>query len=140
MHDANNLRSLSAIMAEMKEEVIEFAQTRIELFKNEAQQKMKTLKVAAPLGALGILLFGTAYLMFVLALVGVAVALFRDNPYRWFFAFAIVGVITAVLGLVAGYFAKREFELKGLMPKKTLEVLKGDQLWIQAEAKTRLRA
>lgn len=140
MHDANNLRSLSAIMAEMKEEVKEFAQTRLELFKNEAQQKMKTLKIAAPLGALGIVLFGTAYLMFILALVGLAVTFFRDSPYRWFFAFAIVGVITGLLGLVAGYFAKREFELKGLMPKKTLEVLKGDQLWIQAEAKTRLRA
>jgi len=140
MHDVNNVRSLSAIIAEIKEELKDFVQTRIALFKNEAQQKIKILKIAAPLGALGVLLVMTAYLLFVLALVGLVVALFHDNPYRWCFAFAIVGVGMALLGGLAAYFAKREFELKGLMPKKTLEVLKGDQLWIQAEAKTRLRA
>ena len=139
MHsNANNGRSLGAILTEMKEELKEFAQTRIEMFKTELREKIKSLKVAAPLAAVGALLLGTAYLLFTMAVVGLVVAFFRDNPYRWFFAFAVVATLWMLLGGIAGYLAKREFELKGLVPRKTIEVLKGDKLWIQAEAKNQI--
>jgi len=139
MHsDISNGRSLAAIVTEMKEELKDFVQTRIEMFRTELQEKLKTLKIAAPLAGLGALLLGTAYLLFTMALVGLVVAFFRDNPYRWFFAFAAVAVLWTLLGGIAAYFAKREFELKGLMPRKTIEVLKEDKLWIQAEAKNQL--
>jgi len=139
MHsDISNGRSLAAIVTEMKEELKDFVQTRIEMFRTELQEKLKTLKIAAPLAGVGALLLGTAYLLFTMALVGLVVAFFRDNPYRWFFAFAAVAVLWTLLGGIAAYFAKREFELKGLMPRKTIEVLKEDKLWIQAEAKNQL--
>ena len=139
MHNESaNGKSLGAIVAEMKEELREFAQTRIEMFKAEVREKTKTLKIAAPLAAVGALLLATAYLLFTMAFVGLAVAFFADSPYRWFFAFAIVAVLWTLLGGIAAYFAKREFELKGLMPKKTIEVLKEDKIWIQAEAKNQL--
>jgi len=139
MHsDISNGRSLAAIITEMKEELKDLVKTRIEMFRAELQEKLKTLKIAAPLAGLGALLLGTAYLLFTMALVGLVVAFFRDNPYRWFFAFAAVAVLWTLLGGIAAYFAKREFELKGLMPRKTLEILKGDKLWIQAEAKNQL--
>ena len=139
MHsDISNGRSLAAIVTEMKEELKDLVKTRIEMFRAELQEKLKTLKIAAPLAGLGALLLGTAYLLFTMALVGLVVAFFRDNPYRWFFAFAAVAVLWTLLGGIAAYFAKREFELKGLMPRKTIEVLKEDKLWIQAEAKNQL--
>ena len=139
MHsDISNGRSLAAIITEMKEELKDLVQTRIEMFRTELQEKLKTLKIAAPLAGVGALLLGTAYLLFTMALVGLVVAFFRDNPYRWFFAFAAVAVLWTLLGGIAAYFAKREFELKGLMPRKTIEVLKEDKLWIQAEAKNQL--
>ena len=139
MHsDISNGRSLAAIITEMKEELKDLVKTRIEMFRAELQEKLKTLKIAAPLAGVGALLLGTAYLLFTMALVGLVVAFFRDNPYRWFFAFAAVAVLWTLLGGIAAYFAKREFELKGLMPRKTLEILKGDKLWIQAEAKNQL--
>ena len=139
MHsNANNSRGLGEIVAEMKAELKEFVETRFEMLKTEVQEKVKTLKIAAPLAGLGALLLGTAYLLFTMALVGLVVAFFRDNPYRWFFAFAAVAVLWTLLGGIAAYFAKREFELKGLMPRKTIEVLKEDKLWIQAEAKNQL--
>ena len=139
MHsDTNNGRSLAAIVTEMKEELKDLVQTRIEMFRAELHEKLKTLKIAAPLAGLGALLLGTAYLLFTMALVGLVVALFRDNTYRWFFAFAAVAVLWTLLGGIAAYFAKREFELKGLMPRKTIEVLREDKLWIQAEAKNQL--
>ena len=139
MHsDISNGHSLAAIVTEMKEELKDLVQTRIEMFRTELQEKLKTLKIAAPLAGLGALLLGTAYLLFTMALVGLVVAFFRDNPYRWFFAFAAVAVLWTLLGGIAAYFAKREFELKGLMPRKTIEVLKEDKLWIQAEAKNQI--
>ena len=136
--DISNGRSLAAIVTEMKEELKDLVQTRIEMFRTELQEKVKTLKIAAPLAGLGALLLGTAYLLFTMALAGLVVAFFPDNPYRWFFAFAAVAVLWTLLGGIAAYFAKREFELKGLMPRKTIEVLKEDKLWIQAEAKNQL--
>jgi uncharacterized membrane protein YqjE len=139
MHnDSASGRSLGAIVAEMKDELKEFAQTRIEMFKAELHEKLKTLKIAAPLAALGALLLATAYLLFTMALVGLAVAFFAASPYRWLFAFAAVAVLWTILGGTATYFAKREFELKGLMPRKTIGVLKEDKIWIQAEAKNQL--
>jgi len=137
-NDTSNGRSLAAIVTEMKEELKDLVQTRIEMFRTELQEKLKTLKIAAPLAGLGALVLGTAYLLFTMALVGLVVAFFRDNPYRWFFAFAAVAVLWTLLGGIAAYFAKREFELKGLMPRKTIEVLREDKLWIQAEAKNQL--
>lgn len=139
MHsDANNGRSVAEIMAEMKRELKEFVLTRFEMFKTETREKIKTLKIAAPLAALGALLLGTAYLLFTIALVGLVAVFVRNSPYQWFLAFAIVAVLWTLLGAVAVYFAKREFELKSLAPKRTIEILKGDKQWIQAEAKNQI--
>jgi uncharacterized membrane protein YqjE len=139
MHsDANNGRSVAEIMAEMKRELKEFVLTRFEMFKTETREKIKTLKIAAPPAALGALLLGTAYLLFTMALVGLVAVFVRNSPYQWFLAFAIVAVLWTLLGAVAVYFAKREFELKSLAPKRTIEILKGDKQWIQAEAKNQI--
>jgi hypothetical protein len=139
MHsDASNGRGAAEIMAEMKRELKEFVLTRFEMFKTETQEKIKTLKIAVPLAALGALLLGTAYLLFTMALVGLVAVFVRNSPYQWFLAFAIVAVLWSLLGTVAVYFAKREFELKSLTPTRTIEILKGDKQWIQAEAKNQI--
>ena len=137
-NEADNGRSLGALIAEMKSELKDFVETRFELFKNEISEKVKSLKVAIPLAALGLLLLSTAYMLFTMAVVGVVAAFFSQNPYRWFFAFLAVGILWCLFGGVAVYFAKREFELKRLMPRRTIEVLKDDKIWIQAEAKNQI--
>ena len=134
----NNVRSIGATLAEMKIELLDFLDTRIELLKTEVREKLKILKAAAPLGALGALLLGTAYLLFTLALVSLVVVAFQDNPYRWFFAFLIVGFAWAVFGGIAVYFAKRKLETETLLPKRTIEVLKGDKIWIEAEVRNQV--
>lgn len=133
-----NGRSLASTLAEMKIELLDVLDTRIELLKSELQEKGKILKAAAPLGALGLLLLVTAYLLFTLALVSLVVVAFQDNPYRWFFAFLIVASAWTVFGGIAVYFAKRELEMKTLLPQRTIEVLKGDKIWIQAEVKNQV--
>jgi uncharacterized membrane protein YqjE len=136
--EVKNGRSLASTLAEMKIELLDFLDTRIELLKSELQEKGKILKAAAPLGALGLLLLVTAYLLFTLALVSLVVVAFQDNPYRWFFAFLIVASAWTVFGGIAVYFAKRELEMKTLLPQRTIEVLKGDKIWIQAEVKNQV--
>lgn len=136
--EVSNGRSLTSTLTEMKIELLDFLDTRIELLKTELQEKGKILKAAAPLGALGALLLVTAYLLFTLALVSLVVVAFQDNPYRWFFAFLIVAFAWAVFGGIAVYFAKRELEMNTLLPQRTIDVLKGDKIWIQAEVKNQV--
>jgi uncharacterized membrane protein YqjE len=93
------------------------------------------MKAAAPLAVLGALLLITAFLLFSLALVALVFAFLPDNEYRWFFAFLAIAVLWSIVGGIAVYMAKRELEVKGLLPKRTVEVLKEDKLWIQSEVK-----
>jgi len=136
--EANHVRSLAAVITDLKEELKQFLQTRAEMLKNELQEKSKRLKAALPLVVAGALLLATAYMLITLALVGAVAGALHANPYRWAIAFGGVGILWALLGGVAAYFAKRELELKGLIPEKTISVLKGDKLWIQKEAKSQI--
>jgi uncharacterized membrane protein YqjE len=133
-----NGRNISEVLTDMKEELKEFVQTRIAMFKAELREKVKAIKTAAPLAAAAVVLLGTAYLLFTLALVGLVAAFLPDNPYRWCLAFLAVGVLWSIIGGIAAYFAKRELEIKGLLPKRTIEVLKGDKVWVQAEVKNQI--
>ncbi len=134
----HNDKNLTTLLTEMKKELIDFLRTRIEMFKTEMQDKVRTLKTAAPLGIAAAVLLLTAYLLFTLALVGLIVAAFASNPYRWFLAFLAIAVAWTILGGIAAYLAKRELQIKGLMPKRTIEILKGDKLWVQSEVKNQL--
>ena len=132
-----NGRRLAEILAEMRAELIEFVQTRISMLRTELSEIWKTAKVAIPLVGLATLLLGTAFLLLTGALVGLVVAAFPQSIYRWFFACIIVAFFWGVLGAAAAYFAKREFEIKSMAPRRTLEVLKADKLWIEAEVRNR---
>jgi uncharacterized membrane protein YqjE len=131
----NNGKSVAALFAEMKQELQDFVQTRVTMFKVELQEKVRVVKAAAPLAVIGAVLLLTAYLLFTLALVSLVFAFLPDNAYRWCIAFAAIGLLWLILGGIAGYMAKRELEVKGLLPKRTVEVLKEDKVWIQAEVK-----
>ena len=138
MHSVANGRTFAEVVAEMKEEIRDFAQTRIRLFKAEAQQKLALLKVAALLAVVAVVMLATAYLLLTVGLAALIAALLTNNPYRWVFGFFGVALLWAVVGGIAAYFAKREFALKGIVPRRTLEVLKADKIWIQREAKNQL--
>ena len=137
-HDINNDRSIGSILTETKEELKQFVATRIAMLTAEMRENVKMLKVAAPLAAAGILFLTTAYVLFTLALVGLVVAFLPANPYRWCIGFAAVAVLWTLIGGIAAYFAKREFGLRNLMPKKTMRILKEDTNWIQSEVKNQI--
>jgi uncharacterized membrane protein YqjE len=131
-------KSLAAIVREMKQELKEFVETRFSMLKSELREKLVHWKIAAPLAGIGVVLLSTAYLLITLGLVALAAVFIGDTPYRWFFAFIAVAALWAVLGGISLYIAKREFELNRLMPQKTMEVLKGDKVWLQQEARNQI--
>lgn len=131
---AQEIRSLSATLREMKNEASRFVQTRIRLLKSEVQEKLPNLKIAAALGLVGALFLAMAYLLFTLALVALAAILFRDSDYRWVFALLSVGLLWCALAGVALYFAKCELSVEGMIPKRTLDVLRADKIWLEKEA------
>jgi uncharacterized membrane protein YqjE len=135
MNNISKGRTLTEVVATIKEEVIQLAETRIRLFKVESQQKIALLKIAALLGAIALVLLSTAYLLIALGLVAFVATALADSPYRWVFGFLAVAILSFILGGIAAYFAKREFALKGIVPRRTIEVLKGDKIWLQSEAR-----
>ena len=135
---AVNSKNLADLLTEIKDEILDFLQTRVTMLKVELEEKSKNLKTAAILAVIGILMLTTAYMLFTLALVSAIMAAFPNTAYRWFLAFLAVGVFWSIFGALAAYFAKRELELRGILPRRTIEVLKRDKVWVQTEVKNQI--
>ena len=133
--EVKNGRSLAAILTDMKNELQEFAQTRIALLKREIQEKTEALKAALPLAVVGSLLLSTAFLLLSVALAALVATAFGDNPYRWFFGCLAIAILWAIGGAGALYAVKRRLSRQSMVPQKTTEVLSGDKTWIQNEAR-----
>jgi uncharacterized membrane protein YqjE len=134
----NNGRTVGSILSDTKEELKEFLETRIAMLKSELSDKVTMIKSAAPLAVVGILFLLTAYGLFTLGLVGVIVAFLPDNPYRWCIAFFGIAVLWGIVGGICAYMAMRELQVKELMPKRTMQVLKEDKMWLQSEVRSRV--
>lgn len=133
-----NGRSLTGVLNEVKDELKEFLQTRITMLKAELGEKMRTFKTALPMIITAVLLLWAAFVLFTLCLVGLVSVAFYDNPFRWFLSFIIVGVLYSILGGMAAVFGLKELRAQGITPKKTIQVLKEDQIWLQHEARSQV--
>lgn len=133
-----NGRSFAGVVNEVKDELKEFLQTRIIMLKAELGEKMRTLKTALPMLITAAIFLGTAFLLLTLCLVGLVSVAFYDDPFRWFYSFIIVGVLYCIMGGMAAVFGLKELRAQGIMPKKTIKVLKEDQIWLQHEARTQV--
>ena len=130
----NQERSLGEIVAEIKQESKEFLNTRLEMIRVEVHEAVRAARIGLPLFLLSLGLIAIAGLMFTLALVALIASAFAGSAYAWFFAFAIVGILWTVVGAIAAFFAYNEF--RGRFPKRTMEVLKADKVWLQSEVRS----
>ena len=135
-HKLNHDRTLAAITSEIKEEAASFVGTRVRMIKAELKESLGALKIGVPLAALALGLFAAAALLFTAAGVALVASAFTGNPYAWFFGFVIVGFLWAIFGATAAFFALGQF--RGRFPKRTMEVLKADKIWLQKEARSHL--
>jgi uncharacterized membrane protein YqjE len=135
-HTLNHDRTLAAITSEIKEEAASFVGTRVRMIKAELKESLGAFKIGVPLAALALGLFAAAALLFTAAGVALVASAFTGNPYAWFFGFVIVGFLWAIFGATAAFFAVGQF--RGRFPKRTMEVLKADKIWLQKEARSHL--
>jgi uncharacterized membrane protein YqjE len=134
----NHERSLASIVSEIREELKDFVNTRVQMIRAEFHETLGAAKVGLPLALVALALVGTGYLLLTLGVVVLVASAFTGNPYAWLLAFVIVGVLWTAMGGVAAFFAYNEFRAKGRFPKRSVEVLKADRVWLQTEARSRL--
>lgn len=133
-----NGRSLAGVIHELKDELKEFIQTRIAMLKSEMQDKVASWKTAGIMIAIAAVLGLTAWLLLTGALVSVVAAAFYPSRFAYFFAFVIVGLAYLIIAGLMGAFAASEIKRRGVMPERTIRVLKQDQVWLQNEARQRV--
>ncbi len=133
-----NGRSLAGVVAELKDELKEFMHTRMAMLSSELKDKLSAWKVAMPTIIMGLVLLGTCWLLLTGAVVAAIYVAFAGNPFAAAIALAIVGVAYLLGGGIAVTFALRELRESGVMPKRTMRVLKDDKVWITNEAKVQL--
>lgn len=133
-----NGRTLAGVISEVKEEVKEFLRTRMSMLVSEMRDKVAAVKIAAPLIIGGLVLLGTAWFILTAALIQIIAIAFYPSRYAVFFALIIVGVVYLLSGTIMASFAIRELKERGIMPVRTIRVLKEDQVWLQTEAKQQI--
>ena len=130
----NEERTLRNILREIGAGVTEFVETRVQMAKSELRETVGALKAAIPLAVIAVALVVTGLLLLTLALVSLTASAFAGSPYAWFYAFLIVGFCWVAFGAVTAFFAVNQ--LRGRrFPKRTIEVLKADKVWLQNEAR-----
>lgn len=133
-HIYQNSKSLQTVLLEMKDELRDFISTRVELLGAEMVDKWDSLKAALPMLVAGAALLGAAFLAFTFGLIAVAATLI-GGEYRWALGAAAVTLSYGVIGGVLAWVASKQMKAEGLIPDRTLRVLKQDQMWVKNEAR-----
>src|SRR3989454_5238895 len=81
-YTSNHERSLGSVAAEIRDELLDFIHTRVQMFKSELQETLATFKHVMPTAVIALTLLATAYLLLTLAVVGVGAVAFWSNPDR----------------------------------------------------------
>jgi VIT1/CCC1 family predicted Fe2+/Mn2+ transporter len=131
-------RPLGSIVNEAKDEIKDFAQTRVAMLISEMRENLRTIKTAAPTIIVGLLLAATAWLVLTGALISLIWVAFAPSAYAPFLALLIVGLAYLILGGIFALLGYSSLQDKSLVPKRTIEVLKQDRTWFQNEARTQL--
>lgn len=133
-----NGRTLASVIAELKDEFKEFVNTRLAMLASELKDKVSAWKVALPTILIGLVLLGTCWLLVTGALVAAIYVAFAGNPFAAAIALFIMAVAYGIGGGIAVLFAVRELRESGVLPQRTIRVLKDDQIWIANQAKVQL--
>lgn len=128
-------KSLATILAETKEEILQFVTTRVSILKVEIDEKVRKLKSVIPVFVIALALLLAGWMSLTFALIALLHGMLMPSVYAWLWAGLIVGGVYLALGIAAGWFAYSEIQATGLTPSRTLTVLKQDQVWIQNEAR-----
>ena len=135
---ADHEKSLAQIVSELKVDARDFFDTRIQMLRSELQTKLAIIKVSAPMLLLGAALGILAAFCLTGALVAVIAVGLGGGIGSWALSLLIVGCCYLAVGGGAVYFGYKEFSSEGLAPKRTMKILKQDQVWLANEARSQL--
>ncbi|HEY6271909.1 MAG TPA: phage holin family protein [Terriglobales bacterium] len=128
-------KSMASVIAETKEEIKTFVQTRAQLLHAETKEKLKAWKLSIILIAVGTLLLITSWFAFVFAIVALLHSWFVAGSYAWCFGGLIVGGLLLICGLALGRAGYQRIRGAGMAPTRTLRILKRDSEWIQKQSR-----
>jgi hypothetical protein len=130
-----NEKPIAAVLSETREELKNFVQTRVAILKAELSGKIKSWKAVIPAAIVAAVLLLTAWFAITFTAVALLAALFQPSPFAWVFGGAIVSLAYLAIGAILGVSAVNRIKAVQMVPTRTLEVLKQDQIWIQKETK-----
>lgn len=133
-----NGKSVSEVLHEFKDELKEFLTTRFQMLRSELMQKMDGWKLGVPALMIGLLMLALTFVLFTGLLVAAIALAFNAQPWGYALAFAIVTVIYGASGATFALYGWRKIKDSGIVPERTIKVLKQDGVWIQSEVRTQL--
>jgi uncharacterized membrane protein YqjE len=131
-------RSVGQIAAELKNDAMDFVSTRLQMLTQEMEEKLSIWKSALPILAIAAVMGVTAFLTLTFALVSLLAGIFQPSQWAWVFGAAIVTAAYFIGAVGLFVLGRRELTQAGLVPTRTLRVLKEDQIWIQNEARSQV--
>jgi uncharacterized membrane protein YqjE len=126
---------IAKTMHEVAREMLDFVETRFAMLQAETREKLANLKAAAPLLIVGALSLVSVWLLVTAALVAALNIVFAGNAYGPFLSLVIIACLYAVIGGGALWMASGRIRAGGIMPARTIEVLKEDKVWLENEAR-----
>lgn len=131
-----NGKTIRTVVTELKSDARDFVSTRLQILMQEMNDKVKVWKVAIPLLASAAVFGATTFLVLTFVLISFLAEIFQPSPYAWCYGGLIVAAIYLIAAFGLFYLGRREITQVGVAPRRTLRVLKEDQIWIQNEARS----
>jgi uncharacterized membrane protein YqjE len=128
-------RSVATSITDIKEDLKVFLQTRFQLLRTETNEKLRSWKQHLILLAIGAVLLVSCWMTLVFTFVALLHAWIAGDNYSWFWGALIVGVVFLVAGATCANAGYQGIKRSGLMPARTLKVLRQDQEWLQNQAR-----
>lgn len=131
-----NGKTIRSVVAELKSDARDFVSTRLQILIQEMNDKLKVWKAAIPLLAIAAAFGATTFLVLTFVLVSFLAGIFQPSLYAWCYGGLIVAAIYLVTTVGLFYLGRREIKQAGVVPMRTLRVLKDDKIWIQNETRS----
>jgi Na+-translocating ferredoxin:NAD+ oxidoreductase RnfD subunit len=129
-------KPISQLFAELKDEIKEFVATRIAIFRQEMNEKLKLASAALPALVIALVLAPVAVIFLSVALVAVIAMALGGGAGAWAAGFAIVAALFLLIAGMAAIFAVNRLRVRSLKPERTLRVLHQDQIWLRNQAQS----
>jgi Na+/melibiose symporter-like transporter len=133
-----NTRSVAEIINGFREELKDFAITRVQMLRSEMKDKIGAWKMGLTTIAIGLVFMLVSFLLLTCGFVSLVALAFQGQPWAYAVAFFIVTVVYALIGALFFVYGFRTIREGGLAPQRTLKVLKEDQVWLKTEARSQV--